>query len=273
MAEERWMVTGPQTIDVDGVTSLKLGIVSGRFDIVTHEEPVTRIEVSEVAGDPVDIAFTAGRLEIRHQEPGPQGWFKNVMNSVTRSHENHVVLSIAVPAGIQVDASTVAGDGLVSGTTSKTSLNTVSGAVVADRTASHLDVNSVSGEAVIREHRGSLSVNTVSGAVTATGRLNHVRLNNVSGEILLDVSQDTQDIGANTVSGDVTVRLPRECGVDLTAKTGSGQVVIDTRRYMPVKNTVKTITGPEEHLVVLRTNSVSGNISVVHAADNGQEAH
>ena len=108
-------------------------------------------------------------------------------------------------------------------------------------------------------------MNTVSGAVTATGALNHVRLNNVSGEILLDVSEDTQDIGANTVSGDMTIRLPHTVGVDLKAKTGSGQVIIDTQRYMPVKNTVATIVGPEEHLLVLRTNSVSGDVSVVHA--------
>ncbi|MGO4453206.1 DUF4097 family beta strand repeat-containing protein [Arthrobacter sp. RAF14] len=271
MAEERWAVTGPQTIDIEGVTSLKLGIVHGRFDVVTHQDSITRIEVSEVSGDPLDVSFNAGRLEVRHQEPGPQGWFKNVMNTVTQSQENTVTISIAVPAGIQVDASTVAGNGLVSGTTAKTSLNTVSGDVVADQTSSHLDVNSVSGEAIVRNHHGSLSVNTVSGAVTATGALNHVRLNNVSGEILLDVSADTQDIGANTVSGDMTIRLPRSVGVDLKAKTGSGQVIIDAQRYMPVKNTVATIVGPEEHLLVLRTNSVSGDVSVVHAPDDEGE--
>lgn len=52
MAENSWTVTGPQTIDVDGVSSLKLGIVRGRFDIVTHDEAVARIEVSELHGDP-----------------------------------------------------------------------------------------------------------------------------------------------------------------------------------------------------------------------------
>jgi hypothetical protein len=43
LSENTWTVTGPQTIDVDGVRSLKLGIVRGRFDIVTHDEAVARI--------------------------------------------------------------------------------------------------------------------------------------------------------------------------------------------------------------------------------------
>ena len=50
--------TGPQTIDVDGVRSLKLGIVRGRFDIVTHDEAVARIEVSEIDGDPLAVSWS-----------------------------------------------------------------------------------------------------------------------------------------------------------------------------------------------------------------------
>ena len=40
MAETSWTVTDPRVIDVDGVTSLKLGMVRGRFDIVTHSDAV-----------------------------------------------------------------------------------------------------------------------------------------------------------------------------------------------------------------------------------------
>ncbi len=55
MPDELWTVTGPQTIDVEEVRSLKLGIVrGGRFDVVTHDEPYVRIEISEITGDPPD---------------------------------------------------------------------------------------------------------------------------------------------------------------------------------------------------------------------------
>ena len=59
MSENTWTVTGPQTIDVDGVHSLKLGIVRGRFDIVTHDEAVARIEVSEIEGDPLAVSASS----------------------------------------------------------------------------------------------------------------------------------------------------------------------------------------------------------------------
>ena len=39
MSESNWTVTGPQVIDVDDVKSLKLGMVRGRFDIVTTGTP------------------------------------------------------------------------------------------------------------------------------------------------------------------------------------------------------------------------------------------
>jgi hypothetical protein len=77
--ENSWTVTGPQTVDIDGVSHLKVGIVRGRLDIVTHDEAAVRIEVSDVHGDPLTISVTGGRLEIRHQLHGPQGWFKNLM--------------------------------------------------------------------------------------------------------------------------------------------------------------------------------------------------
>ena len=115
MSENTWTVTGPQTIDVDGVRSLKLGIVRGRFDIVTHDEDVARVEVSEVNGDPLAVSLVDGRLEVRHQLHGPQGWFKNLMGTVNNGSSNSVVISIALPAGVEVEAGTVSGDGMVSG--------------------------------------------------------------------------------------------------------------------------------------------------------------
>ena len=70
MAGENWAISSPQTIDVDGVTSLKLGMVRGRFDVITHAEPVVRLEFSEVHGDPVAVSLNGGRLEVRHQLHG-----------------------------------------------------------------------------------------------------------------------------------------------------------------------------------------------------------
>jgi DUF4097 and DUF4098 domain-containing protein YvlB len=264
MAENSWTVTGPQVIDVDGVRSLKLGMVRGRFDVVTHADPVTRVEISEVHGDPVAVSLTEGRLEVRHQLHGPQGWFKNLMGTVNHNSNNSAVISIAVPAGVDVEAGTVSGDGLVSGISGHTRLNTVSGSVMADGTAGELHVNTVSGEVIARNHDGVLTAKSVSGEVTASGRFSNIRANTVSGDMSFDLLSFTNDFGANSVSGDVTIRLPHDVGVDIVAKSASGVVVIDDHRYSQPGGKVETIAGPDGKLMLVRTNSVSGKTSIIH---------
>ena len=266
MSEENWTVTGPQTIDVDGVRSLKLGIVKGRFDVVTHDEAITRIEVSEIGGDPLSVSLVDGRLEVRHQLHGPQGWFRNLMGTVNNTSTNTIVISIALPAGVDVEAGTVGGDGMVSGVTGHIRLNTVSGSVLADGTRGELHVNTVSGEVIARNHDGVMTAKSVSGEVTASGRFKNIRANTVSGDLSFDLHGYTQDFGANSVSGDLTIRLPHDVGVDIVAKTASGTVMIDDQLYAQSGGRVQTIVGPDERLMVVRTNSMSGKTSIIHGS-------
>lgn len=273
MEENSWTVTGPQVIDVDGVRSLKLGIVRGRFDIVTHDEDVARIEVSQISGDPLTVTLVNGRLEMRHQLHGAQGWFKNLMGTVNNNSSNAVVISIALPAGVEVEAGTVSGDGMVSGISGHTRLSTVSGSVLADGTSGELAVNTVSGEVIARNHRGVLTAKSVSGEVTASGEFSNIRANTVSGDLSFDLHGFTRDFGANSVSGDVTIRLPYDVGVDIVAKSASGAVIIDDQKYTQPGGTVQTIAGPDAQLMLVRTNSVSGKTAIFHgqpSADTGQ---
>ncbi|HEY8701518.1 MAG TPA: DUF4097 family beta strand repeat-containing protein [Arthrobacter sp.] len=265
MTERSWTVTGPQTIDIDGVRSLKLGIVRGRFDVVTHSEAVARVEISEVQGDPVSVTVVDGRLEVRHQLHGPQGWFKSLMETVNHGSHNSAVISIALPAGVEVEAGTVSGDGLVSGISGHTRLNTVSGSVMADGTAGELHVKTISGEVIARNHDGVLTAKSVSGEVTASGRFSNIRANTVSGDMSFDLLGFTRDFGANSVSGDLTIRLPHDVGVDIVAKSAGGAVVIDNQRYSQPGGRVETIAGPDGKLMLVRTNSVSGKTSIFHS--------
>ncbi|NYD76640.1 DUF4097 family beta strand repeat-containing protein [Arthrobacter cupressi] len=274
MSEQNWTVTGPQTIDVDGVRSLRLGIVKGRFDIVTHDEATARIEVSEIAGDPLSITIVDGRLEIRHQLHGAQGWFRNLMDTVSNTSNNTAVIGIAVPAGITVEAGTVSGDGMVSGTSATTRLNTVSGSVLSDGTSGELHVNTVSGEVIARDHHGVMTAKSVSGEVTASGDFSNVRASTVSGDLSFDLHGHTRDLAAHSVSGDVTVRLPRDIGADVAAKSASGAVVIDGQLHNHPGNNVQTTVGPTERITLVRCNSVSGKTYVIHgsAAATGSPA-
>lgn len=264
MSEQYWTVTGPQTIDVDGVRSLRLGIVKGRFDIVTHDEPTVRIEVTEIAGDPLSVTVVDGRLEIRHQLQGPQGWFRNLMGTVNNTSTNSVVIGIAIPAGTDIEAGTVSGDGMVSGTSGTTRLNTVSGSVLSDNTDGELHVNTVSGEIIARGHHGVLTAKSVSGEVTASGDFTNIRATTVSGDLSFDLLGHTQDIAAHSVSGDLTVRIPRDIGADVVAKSASGTVVIDGQVHQYPGAKVQSTMGPADRVTLLRCNSVSGKTYIIH---------
>ncbi|WP_077490107.1 DUF4097 family beta strand repeat-containing protein [Sinomonas mesophila] len=274
MSAESWSVTGPQTIDLEGVSSLKAGIVAGRLDVLVQEDAAdasgtaARIEVTEVSGDPISVSLEGGRLEVRHQRHGAQGWFKNLMGTVAGTSENHAVVSISVPAGTAVEMGTVSADGLVSGARPLTRLNTVSGSIMADGTSGQLHISTVSGEVIARGHEGVLTSRTVSGEVTASGDLRHVRANSVSGDLAFDSSGFCEDLGANTVSGDLTIRLPHDVGVDLSANTASGRIVVDDQRFSPTGGKLTAILGPDAKLMLMRANTVSGNISVVHRLED-----
>ncbi|ABM08018.1 DUF4097 family beta strand repeat-containing protein [Paenarthrobacter aurescens] len=276
MSDELWTVTGPQTIDVENVRSLKLGIVKGRFDVVTHDEPFVRIEISEITGDPLTVTLVDGRLEVRHQLQGPQGWFRNLMGTVNNTSSNAVIVGIALPSGVDVEAGTVSGDGMVSGISGRTRLNTVSGSVLADSTSGELHVNTVSGEVIARNHDGVLTAKSVSGEVTASGKFKNVRASTVSGDLSFDLQDYTNDLGANSVSGDLTIRLPHDVGLDIVAKSASGTVVIDDQMYAQPGSNVHTIVGPDEKLMLVRTNTMSGKTYIMHGSaptpENGHPA-
>lgn len=265
MDAESWSITEPGTITVEGVASLRAGIVGGRLDVLVHDGDQTVIEVSEVRGDPLAVSLENGRLEVRHQLQGLEGWFKNLMGTVSGTSDNHAVVSIAIPRGVPVEIGTVSADSLASGTSPLTKLNTVSGSVLGDGTEGELHLNTVSGDVIARGHDGILTARTVSGEVTASGRLKDIRAKSVSGDLVFDTEGYCESLGASTVSGDVTIRLPRDVGVDLAATTVSGRVAVDETRFSSFKGRLETILGPDLKLMLLRTNTVSGNVSVLHA--------
>ena len=216
------------------------------------------------------VTLVNGRLEVRHQLHGAQGWFKNLMGTVNNNSSNSAVISIAAARrrrgggrhrqrrrpGLRRSAATP-------GSTPSPAPSWPT----ARPASSH--VNTVSGEVIARNHDGVLTAKSVSGEVTASGGFSNIRANTVSGDLSFDLHGFTHDFGANSVSGDVTIRLPHDVGVDIVAKSASGAVVIDDQKYPQPGGNVQTIAGPDAQLMLVRTNSVSGKTSIFH----GQPAH
>jgi DUF4097 and DUF4098 domain-containing protein YvlB len=268
-----WSIDAPRTIDVDNVSSLKASIVKGRLDVIVHEEPTVRVEVSEVAGDPLEMTLRNGVLEISHTRTGegPLGFLARHVNLALAGAKEEAVISIAVPRDVPVKAATVSGDGLVCGAAAGTDLSTVSGSMMADDTAGKLTVNTVSGEVIVRHHTGDLVAKSVSGEITASGYLNHIRASTVSGDLSFDLHGTPQDLGVNSVSGDVTVRVPEECGVDIAASSATGSITVNDQKFFGFSEKVKTRIGPEGRGLTVRSTTVSGTLAVFHRDTAGSQ--
>lgn len=231
----QWLIDGPKVLDIgdehERVASLKVGIVGGRVDVVTHDDsPTARLEISEVAGAPLRVTWDGATLKVTHGKDTESGVIEMIRRQLDPGSRNRVTLSISVPVESRANVSTVTAAALVSGIRGRVRANTVSGTLTLSDLAGDVDLNTVSGNVECHQLSGPLAANAVSGSVTVhASTLPKVRINTVSGDIALDLANARAEIASNSVSGDVTVRAP-DGGFDVAANTATGQVVVHGRK-------------------------------------------
>lgn len=273
MREQKWLVNPGQskTIDLDDVTRVKIGLIGGQIDIIGHDEPTTRVEVRSVTGKDLKVSLIAGRLEIDH----PQLRWDNFID-VFRAWNGkaRAEVSVLVPRDAQLKLGTVGADALVSGIHTDAKLSTVSGDITADGLVGDVELNAVNGEIVARNHRGSISANTVSGDITAQGTIPRLTCDGVSGNVFLDIDGTPDAIRANSVSGDLTLRLDPGVGARYRVNSVSGAIRVDgsTFRGAGARKFEYQSGDLDEHWVEVSVNSVSGNTSVVRRAASAASA-
>ncbi|HMM96601.1 DUF4097 family beta strand repeat-containing protein [Phycicoccus sp.] len=252
MSEESWVVSGPQVIEVEDVRALRVQLVGGRVDVVVHDAPGVLLEVHEVVGRPLEVDLDGGELRVGYAFTlgGWEGWLEKFRNFRDRDRAD---VSLAVPRSIAAKVGTVSAEGLVAGLEGQVSVSTVSGALVVDGTQGRLTASTVSGEIVVREHDGDLTLNSVSGELAASGALAEVHANSVSGAVALDVTAGSTRTSVTTVSGAVTVRLPADEGVHVTAKAVSGRLVVDGEEH--------SVPTPGTRVVDLRSGAGGSTVS------------
>ena len=271
MAQE-WQIDGPKVLDIgdenETVSKLKLGLVAGRVDIVTHDDsPTARIEVHEVQGKPLLVTWDGSTLKVTHVKDKDGSLWDSVKLIGTDKGKRMARVSISVPAATHINASTVSAEALINGVRATVKANTVSGSLTLDDIVGNVNANTVSGEIECHALEGDFKGNSVSGALTVqASRLSLINLNTVSGDITLDLTDGRAQIQSNSVSGDVTVRIPQGGGYDVAAHTASGHVVIDgksVRGYGPHQGGGQLSDG--DKALVIKANSLSGNVVVLRA--------
>jgi len=66
MAQEKWLIDGEKTIDIEMIRKLKVGLIAGQVDIVGHDDPGARVEVHSVRGKALTVTINGDTLEIDH---------------------------------------------------------------------------------------------------------------------------------------------------------------------------------------------------------------
>lgn len=262
MAQEKWLIEGPKTIDIDSARTLKVGLIGGQIDIVAHDEPGVRVEVHSVSGKPLKVSIDGDTVEIDHPQLGWDNWLDVFRSWTGRTMRADV--SVMVPRDIGIKLGVVSASALVSGVSRDASLSTVSGDLVLDSITGALQLNSVSGELTIRNHGGRVGAHSVSGDITAEGALTTFSADTVSGSVFLDTTGIPGEIKVNTVSGGVTLRLEADIPASYTISTVGGRLQLDDAQISGVKGRYSGRFGQlDKHWVDLRVNSVGGDVSVL----------
>ncbi|WP_431278466.1 DUF4097 family beta strand repeat-containing protein [Leifsonia poae] len=266
MAQDKWLIQPGESriIDVELVRALKVAVIGGQIDIIGHDEPGARVEVHSVSGRDLKITVDGDRLEIDH----PQLRWDNFIDVFKSMRSNGKAdVSVLVPREVALKFGIVSASALISGLKTDAKLSTVSGDLVVDGLVGNLELNSVSGEISVRDHTGNISAHTVSGDVTATGAIGKFGLDGISGNVMVDIAGTPDAISSNTVSGDLTVRIPDALGARYHVNTVSGKMQLDNAFISgsPGRTQTGTAGSLNGSWVDINVNSVSGNVAVLRS--------
>ncbi|MCR2802009.1 MULTISPECIES: DUF4097 family beta strand repeat-containing protein [unclassified Microbacterium] len=267
MAIEKWIIHPGETrvIDVDGIRTLKVGLVGGQVDIVAHDEPGVRIEVHGVTVKDLRIEATDGALEIDHPQLRWDNFVQVFRNFGAGGPKAEI--SVAVPRTVSLTLGVVSASALVTGLRTDARLNTVSGDIIVDGLEGDVSVNAVSGDTQIRGLVGALSANSVSGDIAASGSLRTAGIDTVSGALMIDSTGPTEAVTINTVAGNATVRLDPDLAANYAVRSVRGTVLIDGVTRSSASGVGVNFTGSTGELsgsfVDVRAHSVSGDVTVL----------
>lgn len=270
MAQEKWLVEGPKTIDVENIRTLKVGLISGQVDIVGHDEPGVRVEIHSVSGRQLKVSVQGDTLEIDHPQLNWDNWLE-VFKSF--SGTARADLSIMVPRNIRLKLGVVNADALVIGIHDDATISTVNGDLVLDGLSGDIQINSVSGEVAVRNHTGNLTVHAINGDVTVSGAISSLTSDSVSGDVFADISGSPDKLRLSTVSGSIMARLDAGVPVAYTINTVNGRLQLDGAEISGTHGRYSSKYGElDGQWLDFRANTVSGNVSVLHTTRTAENS-
>jgi len=235
--EQVFQVTGPARLEVNNIRG-SVDIRPGVNGVVTVKA-VKQVHTGDAARTEIEMKQESdGCVKVKTRFPEVTlGW-------LTGSKPCEVDYTITAPRACALHVNGVSNELFAEGFEGDASFKTVSGDLTLRALNGALSLNSVSGDMELTDLTGSLRLNTVSGDITGAHLSGTVSLNTVSGDIELEQSS-LSSMDATTVSGDM----------DLETALGEGPY-----KFNSVSGDL-SFKVPAETRCTAELHSISGDIS------------
>ncbi|MEW1694730.1 DUF4097 family beta strand repeat-containing protein [Streptomyces sp. NPDC093249] len=272
-----WSVTEPTKLaPPEPVTRLRVRIVNGTVNVVGTEESSARVEISEIEGPPLIVSQDGSTLTVSYED---LQW-KSILKWLDRKEfRRRAVVSVAVPAGVDVEVGVVGAEAVVTGIRGRTEVRGVTGDTTLLGLSGPVRAESVSGSLEAQSVTGALRINSVTGDVTVIeGAGASVKAETVSGDMVIDLDPaeldgPPADIQLASVSGEVAIRLPHPADARVEASTTSGSLsnAFESLRVSGQWGT-RSVTGTlGSGRGTLKATTVSGSIALLRRPEPDED--
>lgn len=197
-----------KSFTVAGTVRLELSNIRGTVNIHPGEDGIILVK-AEKQTDTGDAKQT--KIEMLQESDGtvkiktrfPEDW----LDMLFGAKPCKVDYVVTAPRACQLKINGVSNTVLVEGFDGDASFKTVSGDVTVGTLNGSLNFDAVSGDLKLSDLKGKIRINTVSGDIKGMHLTGDVHLNTVSGGVDFDQS-DLPSISASTVSGDLNMETP-----------------------------------------------------------------
>lgn len=262
---------------------IEVANVRGTIEIEAWDQPRIAIGGTLGEGSELKVEGEGAAVSIRIETPDGKGWRWWGSGGVVA--DTRLQLKVPRAAALEVDAvsaqvridgidgsrelgiDSVSGDVRLSAGTARLKVSSVSGDVEIASAAPRAILESVSGDIVARGLSGEIDLETVSGdARIEAGEVDRLDVSTVSGTFeVLATPRGAATIKGETMSGELTLRLPAALSARIEAETFSGGLrsdfgSVDEAEHGPGKR-LRTTVGDGAARIELET--FSGDLEIV----------
>jgi len=229
---------------------VKVSNISGSVTITTWDRREVDVQ-GELDEDVerVDIRQETGSVEIRVVIKGDKGRNEDWGDA-------DADLQIRVPADVQLEVSTVSAPISVSGVRGRMRMKSVSGDIQSDVPGTDVDAQTVSGNVQLTgsNAKSRVRASSVSGDVDLVRVVGDIESRSTSGNVGIQML-GSDDVHAQTVSGDIEVRGHMANEGDLDLQSVSGRIKVAARAPAGFRYDVSTFSGDVRNCFGVKTDN------------------